>query len=613
MLFFDVHSLFFLIILALYGSLFVNCSNNGAEVDVAWEFNVDIEGWANATSEEMQMEVRTENGELRASIIGDVPNIKSPRMYIDTSRRHYCVIRMMYFGGATEGELYLHSGGGVMQREDLDSIVMFPFELDNTGVYKNYYLPIHQYLSGPLLTLRFQFPQEINTKRGARRYREGLSIDYIRIVRSPEVWRTRGCLDKYFGHNNMVVPYYNVTSSTEVINGHLSLYSFVKNQMPEMQYASTYDCPLTGNVNITVDGINFGRNARVFIDQQECPVLEFISNPKDGERVETLICQLPASKSYGAVNVRVQNGILPGLFQELSHMFQYRTAPAVPAVPIPTNIGATRIDLVWQPAGDEFAHMSVTGYKIIWFQPQYRTRVSNCTVGNVTTTSIRGLEPGTEYIFAIAAVSEGSYHERAATWPTDLYGRRDLSSSALVSSFSAMTEITGTTVFDFDFSFFNANASTNSSAVSPSASMGPTGQWGSEGHYGLAIVGSANIQNCNTSSTCCDNYDPLVGLASCGTHRSVCADLLERRLASDVVINGITRRQVPSNIPYENGSPPEITVLSLAELYDNAGANLPSRACGPALRLTPSNARESGTVCDSTRQLTTVLHTNVVC
>lgn len=74
-----------------------------------------------------------------------------------------------------------------------------------------------------------------------------------------------------------------------------------------------------------------------------------------------------------------------------------------------TNIGAHRVDLTWAPPNvSELMQMTVTGYKILWFQPLFRSMVSNLTVGNVTTTSIRGLQPATEYVFAIAAISEGS-------------------------------------------------------------------------------------------------------------------------------------------------------------------------------------------------------------
>ena len=96
--------------------------------------------------------------------------------------------------------------------------------------------------------------------------------------------------------------------------------------------------------------------------------------------------------------------------------------------------------------------------------------------------------------------------------------------------------------------------------------------------------------------TCCDGFNATIGLASCGTGATVCATLLERRLEYPYVVDGISRRQVPSNLPYDNGSPPEKVVLTLQELIHNAGAEMPSMSCGPSLRLTPSGARESGSV-----------------
>jgi len=43
-----------------------------------------------------------------------------------------------------------------------------------------------------------------------------------------------------------------------------------------------------------------------------------------------------------------------------------------------------------------------------------------------------------------------------------------------------------------------------SNGSTSSSSLGPTGQYGAEGHYGLNIIGNAQIQNCNASFTCCD-------------------------------------------------------------------------------------------------------------
>jgi hypothetical protein len=194
-------------------------------------------------------------------------------------------------------------------------------------------------------------------------------------------------LDKYYETPNYINPRYNVTTRKNFINNHLPWQDFDKNTL-DLQYATTYDCPLAGGIDLQIDGINFGSRARVYIDQNECLVTSF-SRSLNG-RVETIKCTLPRGNSPGEKRLRVENGILPGLFQETHNSFSYRMAPPIPDRPIVTNIGAYKVDLVWTPPGNEFDNMVVTGYKILWFRPQYPSRISNITVGNVTTTSIRG-------------------------------------------------------------------------------------------------------------------------------------------------------------------------------------------------------------------------------
>ncbi|CAE7456757.1 unnamed protein product, partial [Symbiodinium microadriaticum] len=448
-----------------------------------------------------------------------------------------------------------------------EGIGLLTFDLDNTGNYKNYYLPIYDILQGPLTRMRVvlhrQPKAEIVSERQSRpQHREALAIDYIRVVRSPEIWKVRGCLDRYFDNPNLFNPQYNVRSRELVINGQLPIYYFDKLEM-DLVYASTYDCPHSGGVDVRIDGLNFGSHPRVFIDDNECPISS-TGSVSPGSRDQFIICTLPPSSAYrsGTVGadvnnsiVRVESGTLPGLFQSAPY-FRYRAATPAPNRPTITNIGARRVDIMWEPPGTEFDNLMTTGYKIVWFQAQYRSRVSNLTVGNVTTTSIR------------AATN-------AAILPTDLYGRRDPLSDAIESPISIFTDITSTLPFDFDFQGFDANTTLNSSGTTVSSSNGPTGQYGPEGNYGLVIVGSAQVENCNASMTCCDGFNEL---------------------AYDYVYDGITRRQVPSNVPYDDGAPPEKVVLTLQELIAIQGAEMPSMPCGPALRLTPSGARESGAV-----------------
>jgi len=754
------------------------------EVDVAWEFDgIDRGGWGNATAEEMQMEVRVENHELRASVVGWEPAIDSPPLALDVTRRHYVVLRMMYFGGADTAQLMLKSGGAYrvdrdrvdwgssywvrrlqspralsasgeepgypvanavdgkegtswvarfdplatpyidmdmderrwvtsvhlfvelnsntpkrcyLQRSRVHSTGPFetvgdfvvsnssreqwfgginaygrywrlrimsnhggpttgikevelhgadeevsiaPFELSNAlnnkGVYKNYYIPIHQFLSGTLLRMRLRLftqataPQtdnnlKLNDTRLDRRgramaqYREGLAIDYVRVVRAPEIWRVRGCLDVYSKDISFSESVYNTTHKYNFINTQLELRYFEKNAM-DLQYARTFDCPVEGGVDIQIDGLNFGPHARVFVGSSEtshtiketsygsgreqddgrgneCIVKKFSRDPKNG-RIETLICTLPPGTA-GPKLVRVENENMPGIFQQ-APLFSYRVAPPVMNLPRVANIGARRVDLQWKPSGNIIDNTMITGYKILWFNPKTRSQIHNMTVGNVTTTSVRGLMPNTEYIFAIAAVSEGAHHEKSANLPTDLYGRRKLTGNAMVGTFSTYTEVTTTLENDIDYGGFNAGLVPGNGPrkdLKEKTIYGPTGVEGSEGNYGIVLVGSANVQNCNSSSTCCDGYDGS-SLDSCG---AVCATILEERLARDYVIGGQTRREVPSNIKYDTGKGPEKVIFdNLQQLRDSMlngsqGAPNPNSACGPALRLTGAEARQSG-------------------
>ena len=57
-------------------------------------------------------------------------------------------------------------------------------------------------------------------------------------------------------------------------------------------YATTYDCPLSGNVSITIEGINFGSNPRVFIADIECFV-SVLNSAGDSGSLDQLVCLLP--------------------------------------------------------------------------------------------------------------------------------------------------------------------------------------------------------------------------------------------------------------------------------------------------------------------------------
>ena len=62
------------------------------------------------------------------------------------------------------------------------------------------------------------------------------------------------------------------------------------------------------------------------------------------------------------------------------------------------------------------------------------------------------------------------------------------------------------------------------------------------------------------SSTCCDGFNTTTGLSSCAPDALVCAVLLDKMFDQSLVVDGMVPKQIPTNLPFPDGSPPEIQV-----------------------------------------------------
>ena len=245
------------------------------------------------------------------------------------------------------------------------------------------------------------------------------------------------------------------------------------------------------------------------------------------------------------------------------------------------DIGAIRIDLQWSPPPEDiFSELSITGYRIRWSEFPLVTgaRIEELFVSNVTYTSIRGLSPNTSYVFTISTLCEGAFPSSAANLPTDLYGARDPVKGFVVGDASNWTLPITTLSYDINFLFFDVQTllSTNYTSSGNTSANTSTPL---VINYGLSLVGSANIQNCNASSTCCDGFDATQGaLMSCASNSiSVCS---------------VPSFSASRTFKY-NGS--MILLQSLPDFVSNfTSSSLPNVACGYAIRLTPSEARQSG-------------------
>lgn len=148
---------------------------------------------------------------------------------------------------------------------------------------------------------------------------------------------------------------------------------------------------------------------------------------------------------------------------------------------------------------------------------------------NQTSTTIIGLEPGRRYSFRISAVNEptglfafnsakseisagnregGGYLAWAGN-KNDRYGHRQLPvalSGTVRSPYSLPSDDIRTLTFDFLFAKFDANNTLDHGPIFRNSSVNSLHWAGGEGHFGLVLVGDAQIGNCNASHTCCDGF-----------------------------------------------------------------------------------------------------------
>lgn len=273
----------------------------------------------------------------------------------------------------------------------------------------------------------------------------------------------------------------------------------------------------------------------------------------------------------------------------------HRVPPQIPNPPLLSNIGSTRIDIAWESPGSAFQQMTVTGYiiSVTTNSPAYlHSKTFIMTVTNITQTSIRHLEPNTTYSITIAALSEGISPISAVQLPTDLYGRREMLTTSMLSSAYSNSSIITTLLYDFDFPMFTVQNTLNQDS---------NHSYSSYLNDGLVFIGSAHLQNCNSSSSCCDGYNSSIGLPSCSNIGvSVCSVSISTR-NNGLVVNGQNRRDIPMNIHPNNMNSTSSTwaylrTQTVEDFMVSQHSSIPTSTCGSSIRLTSSLGRQSGSI-----------------
>lgn len=331
------------------------------------------------------------------------------------------------------------------------------------------------------------------------------------------VTKVRGCIDKYYQPNALQVAHMNCTETESHTNGVHRVAGFECAAM-ELPIAETYNCVHEGGERITISGKHFGASdAIITIDGVEC--LDIVHTVSEIE----LECTLPpvtdawrANPTYPSV-VRVYNGQLQKLFDEVP-LLSYAAPVSARPIPMLSNIAAHAFDVNWIAPSDIWESMTVTGYQIQWKNCSNAafTIQNSVVVGNVTSTTLIGLANGTSYQVQISALTEDQ-RQQSVWQQVDLYGRRPVLPNAVVGYASAMSLCISTlpqgimidwlayllallliccSSPDFAFPQFDARLLTNQSAlVSPltAPTLGPTGEIGDQGHFGLYVNGDTNV------------------------------------------------------------------------------------------------------------------------
>ncbi|KAF4129584.1 Bacterial lectin [Phytophthora infestans] len=587
-------------------------------IALQWNFDDGRNGWGQSSSLEMGVEIDVGGGQLRGVVLksGDhkLAFVDSPELhaYIGADKRDHLVFRMRFLGQCDLAMVSLQRSPSEptvwldADRRVMNDPIRIPFKLHSVLEQDDlYFIPIWKHVTGVLRRVRFYPCVSRNTITG-----HSFSIDWIAFTKAPIVTKVRGCIDKYFDDDDEVTgvsgsdkaAHLNCTETERWTNGfHPSVAA--KCLPMTLPRASTYNCAREGGELVSISGKHFGTaDAVVSIDGVEC--LDVVHVVPEVE----LQCRLPPAASNWLKNptypsvVRVHNGRLLRLFDEIP-LLSYAAPVSSPTEPIISNVASHAIDVNWNAPTDVWESMTVTGYRVAWKRcaDDSFSLDQSVVVGNVTSTTLIELESSTSYQAKVTPLTENQWRWSKEWRDLDLYGRRQILPNAVLGFDSPLSSCVQTLRQDFVFPQFNARLLTNLSAL-PEAialrtapTLGPTGEVGDQGHFGLHLNGDAHVQNCNASVSCCDNFDTSAPRGSSGAIAECSYVCFKSEIRSAISTNGLTLRSLPSNAMTDVPVPAkQVYVFDKSTLHQPVDAAPITAACGTVLRITASQSFLTG-------------------
>jgi hypothetical protein len=326
--------------------------------DVTWEYQYGLEGWAKATSTEMNAEVYHMGGEMRIEILGSSTNhdpfVDSPQMMVPLGIRQHFTLRYRFYGKSKFAKIRLYginssNDSNMHQKNNVGSLdVHFPILGDGlwhvayAEIGNSYNDATGKNVNGTISKIRLWPGFAYQGHSVAPSKGNSFHIDWIRLVRAPVINRVTGCAgEKYYAHKELVHPEHNIETQNTVINNALHHFrtKWIRRKT-DHPFASTHNCVWKGSEEITIEGSNFGVGgineigapAHVYIDGKPC---KYVSHDRSTPQ-QRLTCLTPefhdSSDNYHVSLIELKNGKLPGLIDE-STLLQYAHPP-----PAPTNL-----------------------------------------------------------------------------------------------------------------------------------------------------------------------------------------------------------------------------------------------------------------------------------
>lgn len=214
----------------------INTPRTERTEEVIWAFENGMNGWCNATAEEVQSELWSTGGELRATVAGKSPKCDSPPFVIsivdrEVDKHHFC-IRMKHNSAAKKGLIWVRKWTpSALAHWDQDPDILqgnatAPFTPAHTDfsstpwndgdyyavefdlieqpmVYHTYFIPIYGNSTGYLGNItQFRF---FPLGDGSAQKGERWTIDWISVTKAPTIKKVEGCTRSPKAPRNLLI------------------------------------------------------------------------------------------------------------------------------------------------------------------------------------------------------------------------------------------------------------------------------------------------------------------------------------------------------------------------------------------------------------------------